>query len=103
MYHLIFMQLLFTPFLSQDSISQNNFLFCQRLPFLAVLPLIYAPETLPEKIMKDRDLKSYIENAKKKAAKETEKIGKKKSAIEKKNEEANEPTETEKNMKKPRN
>jgi MFS family permease len=42
--------------------------------FLAVLPLIYAPETLPEKVMKDRDLKSYVEKAKKKAAdEETEK------------------------------
>jgi len=33
--------------------------------FVAVLPLVYAPETLPEKTMKDRDLKSYIEKAKK--------------------------------------
>jgi MFS family permease len=33
--------------------------------FLAVLPLIYAPETLPEKTMKERELKSYIEKAKK--------------------------------------
>jgi MFS family permease len=41
--------------------------------FLAVLPLIYAPETLPEKVMKDRDLKSYLEKAKKKV-KEAEKI-----------------------------
>jgi MFS family permease len=34
--------------------------------FLAVLPLFYAPETLPEKVMKDRDLKSYVEKAMKK-------------------------------------
>ena len=33
--------------------------------FVAVLPLVYAPETLPEKTMKDRDLKSYIEKARK--------------------------------------
>lgn len=33
--------------------------------FLAVLPLIYAPETLPEKQIKERELKSYIEKAKK--------------------------------------
>jgi MFS family permease len=33
------------------------------LLFLAVLPLIYAPETLPEKQMKDRELKNYIEKA----------------------------------------
>ena len=35
--------------------------------FLAILPLLYAPETLPEKKIKDRELKQYIEKAKKKA------------------------------------
>jgi MFS family permease len=39
--------------------------------FLAVLPLAYAPETLPEKLMKDRDLKSYVEKAMKKVQVET--------------------------------
>jgi MFS family permease len=38
--------------------------------FLAVLPLLYAPETLPEKSVKDRELKNYIEKAKKIASKE---------------------------------
>jgi MFS family permease len=38
--------------------------------FIAVLPLIYAPETMPEKLMKDRELKSYIEKAKRIAQKE---------------------------------
>lgn len=33
--------------------------------FLAVLPLMYASETLPEKKIKDRELKQYIEKAKK--------------------------------------
>jgi MFS family permease len=33
--------------------------------FLAVLPLMYAPETLPEKKIKERELKGYIEKAKK--------------------------------------
>lgn len=37
--------------------------------FIAVLPLIYAPETLPEKHIKDRELKSYIEKAKQVAQK----------------------------------
>ncbi len=41
--------------------------------FLAVLPLVYAPETLPDKVMKDRDLKSYVEKAKKKMQTEAEK------------------------------
>ena len=33
--------------------------------FIAVLPLVYASETLPEKKIKERELKSYIEKAKK--------------------------------------
>ena len=33
--------------------------------FLAILPLMYAPETLPEKTMKERELKGYVEKAKK--------------------------------------
>jgi hypothetical protein len=33
--------------------------------FLAILPLLYAPETLPEKKLKERELKRYIEKAKK--------------------------------------
>jgi MFS family permease len=33
--------------------------------FLAVIPLMFAPETLPEKKIKDRELKQYIEKAKK--------------------------------------
>ena len=41
--------------------------------FVAVLPLLYAPETLSEKIMKDRELKNYIEKAKREVAKAQEK------------------------------
>jgi len=33
--------------------------------FLAVLPLMYAPETLPEKRIRERELKIYVEKAKK--------------------------------------
>jgi len=33
--------------------------------FLAVLPLVYAPETLPEKTMKDRELAIYVAQAQK--------------------------------------
>jgi hypothetical protein len=33
---------------------------------------MYAPETLPEKVMKERDLKSYVEKAMKKV--QTEKV-----------------------------
>ena len=33
--------------------------------FLAIIPLMYAPETLPEKKIKEREVKKYIEKAKK--------------------------------------
>ena len=41
--------------------------------FVAVIPLMYAPETLPEKTMKDRELKNYLEKAQKFAQKQAEK------------------------------
>jgi len=41
--------------------------------FLAVLPLIFAPETLSEKVMKDLELKTYLQKAQKIAAKTQEK------------------------------
>jgi hypothetical protein len=41
------------------------FSFAALFLFLAVLPLVYAPETLPEKTMRDRELKIYIEKAEK--------------------------------------
>jgi len=91
-----FMQLLFTPSLINIQ-AYTIFSFASFFLFLAVLPLFYAPETLPEKIMKDRDLKSYIETAKKKAGKETNKVGKKQKVTQEEKKEANEPTETDKN------
>ena len=33
--------------------------------FVAIIPLFYAPETLPEKNIKDRELRQYVEKAKK--------------------------------------
>jgi MFS family permease len=41
------------------------FTFASIFLFLAVIPLMYAPETLPEKKIKDRELKQYIDRAKK--------------------------------------
>lgn len=59
-------------------VSENTvFSFAAFFLFAATLPLFYAPETLSEKLLKDRDLKSYIEKAKKKAAKDAEKASKK--------------------------
>ena len=45
------------------------FSFASFFLFLAVLPLMYAPETLPEKMMKERELKKYVEKARKEAEK----------------------------------
>lgn len=39
------------------------FPFASFFLFVAVLPLIYAPETLPEKVMKKRELTLYVEKA----------------------------------------
>jgi MFS family permease len=64
--------------------------------FIAVLPLVYAPETLPEKVMKDRDLKSYIENAKKKAQKESSKPDKKEQEPQPESEEKEKPPKEDK-------
>lgn len=52
------------------------FSFASFFLFASVLPLFYAPETLPEKIIKDRDLKNYFERAQKLAQKENGKIKK---------------------------
>jgi MFS family permease len=41
------------------------FSFASFFLFLAVLPLMYAPETLPEKNIRDRELKIYVEKAQK--------------------------------------
>jgi MFS family permease len=50
--------------------ANSIFSFTAIFLFLAVLPLVYAPETLPEKTMNDRDLKNYAEKALKQAKKE---------------------------------
>ncbi len=77
-----FLRLLFQPALA-DITETAIFSFASVFLFLAVLPLFYAPELLPEKVMKDRDLKSYIEKAKQKVQKEAEKSQKKDSKAEK--------------------
>jgi MFS family permease len=59
--------------------TADIFTFSAFFLFLAVLPLVYAPETLPEKIMKERELKSYVEKALKKVQKETGKSQRKDS------------------------
>ncbi|MCL4429888.1 MAG: MFS transporter [Chloroflexi bacterium] len=72
-----YLQLVIGGYVAANIRPYMLFSFTAFFLFLAVLPLVYAPETLPEKVMKDRDLKSYVENAKKKVQKETEKVKKK--------------------------
>jgi MFS family permease len=59
----------FLSILSEQYISsiQENaaFSLASFFLFLAVLPLLYAPETLPEKKIKERELKDYVEKARK--------------------------------------
>ncbi len=64
-------------YVSIDISPYALFSFVAFFLFIAVLPLIYAPETLPEKVMKDRDLKSYIEDAKKKTQKKSGQVKRK--------------------------
>jgi MFS family permease len=73
-------------FESQAASYSALFSFGAFFLFIAVLPLIYAPETLPEKALKERDLKSYIEKAKKVALKEEGKKHQNKEKTEQTNE-----------------
>jgi MFS family permease len=57
--------------------------------FVAILPLLYATESLPEKVLKNRDIGSYAEKALKQAQKDLEK-NQKKDKDEDENEKENE-------------
>jgi len=60
-----FLQLAAGPYLVRFVSVSAAFSLASFFLFLAVLPLMYAPETLPEKKIKERELKGYIEKAKK--------------------------------------
>jgi MFS family permease len=45
--------------------AQTAFTFASFFLFLAILPLIYTTETLPEKKIKERELMNYLDNAQK--------------------------------------
>lgn len=82
----------FLPLAIPDEIVANItattiFSFTAFFLFLAVLPLIYAPETLPEKVMKERELKTYLEKAQEIAAKVQQKEEKNEEAQEEKDDE----------------
>ena len=59
-----FVQLIIEPYVASISIYAA-FSLAAFFLFVAVVPLMFAPETLPEKKIKERELKKYIEKAKK--------------------------------------
>jgi len=63
-----FLYIVIKPY-AGDIPSPTAFSFASFFLFLAVLPLMYAPETLPEKTIRERELKNYIEKAQKEATK----------------------------------
>jgi MFS family permease len=67
-----FLSVIIEPYAKGISVG-TAFSYASFFLFAAVIPLMYAPETLPEKAIKDRDLKSYVEKAKKAALKGADK------------------------------
>jgi hypothetical protein len=59
-----FLSVLVKPYIEIINVN-TAFSLASFFLFVAVLPLMYAPETLPEKTIKDRELQSYIEKARK--------------------------------------
>jgi MFS family permease len=58
-----FLSILIKPYASVIS-PTAAFSFASFFLFLAVIPLMYAPETLPEQKIRERELRDYIEKAK---------------------------------------
>ncbi|MCX8177277.1 MAG: hypothetical protein N3F10_03150 [Candidatus Bathyarchaeota archaeon] len=67
-----FMRLMLEPYVKEVS-KDVLFSYASVFIFLAVLPLIIAPETLPERIMKKRELENYVKEALKKVQKASKK------------------------------
>lgn len=59
----VFMQLSIGAYVSSTVLPSAVFSFASIFLFLAVLPLAFAPETLADKIMKNREIRHYIEKA----------------------------------------
>jgi Sec-independent protein translocase protein TatA len=62
----------FGAYLTIDFATKNFaaiFSFFSFFLFIAVFPLVFAPETLPEQVIKDNDLQSYIKKAQKQVSK----------------------------------
>jgi MFS family permease len=60
----VFLSEVVTPFLGVIQ-AATAFSLASFFLFLAVLPLMYAPETLPEKEIRERELRDYLKRAKK--------------------------------------
>jgi MFS family permease len=60
-----FLQIFIRQYVESTPLNAAAFSLASFFLFLAVLPLTYAHETLPEKKIKERELKGYIEKAKK--------------------------------------
>ncbi|HML02890.1 MAG TPA: MFS transporter [Candidatus Bathyarchaeia archaeon] len=69
------MQYFVQPYISSIQIGsfEASFSFASLFLFIAVLPLIYAPETLPEKKIQERQIRKYAEEARKLAKREDKK------------------------------
>jgi MFS family permease len=63
-FFIVFISELLVPYITLIP-AFTAFAFASFFLFLAVLPLMYAPETLPETEIKRRELREYIEKAKK--------------------------------------
>ena len=64
-----FMRVFIGEFIGDVVAESAIFSFASLFLFLAVLPLIYAPETLPENVIRERELKTYLEKARKESEK----------------------------------
>lgn len=60
-----FLRIIIGSYIAQVVSFYAIFSFVAFFLFLAVIPLMFAPETLPEKSLRDRELRQYIEKAKK--------------------------------------
>jgi len=60
-----FLQLTVGEYIAAIIPSYAIFSFVAFFLFLAVIPLMFAPESLPEKAIRERELRSYVEKAKK--------------------------------------
>ena len=66
-----FLRLMIGSYIAETVSANAIFSLTAFFLFLAVLPLMYAPETLPEKKIRERELRQYIEKAKKIKEKQT--------------------------------